>query len=194
VSLTVYSWLIYLCWLIFAAVWAATAFRAKRSIRDVHLRQREIVGRLILVVVVVLLVHFISNGHGLRGLQPYAVIRSPIAGPVGAALCVLGAGIAIAARVYLGRNWGMPMARKENPELVTKGPYAIVRHPIYTGILLILLGSAIGATVAFALPLVVSAPYFVYSARREERLMTEQFPEQYPAYMKQTKMLVPYLL
>jgi len=62
-------------------------------------------------------------------------------GGVGVALCALGIGLAIWARTYLGRNWGMPMSRKENPELVTSGPYAYVRHPIYTGLLIAMLGS-----------------------------------------------------
>jgi hypothetical protein len=51
----------------------------------------------------------------------------------GVALCVLGFGLAISARWHLGRNWGMPMSRKEQPELVTSGPYAYIRHPIYIG-------------------------------------------------------------
>ena len=85
----------------------------------------------------------------------------------------------------------MPMSTKENPELVTTGPYAFVRHPIYTGILLAMLGTAIGENVSWLLPLLLFGGYFIYSARREEELMLRQFPEQYPAYMRRTNMLVP---
>jgi protein-S-isoprenylcysteine O-methyltransferase Ste14 len=88
----------------------------------------------------------------------------------------------------------MPMSRKENPELVSTGPYALVRHPIYTGILLAMLGSTIGQSIFWLLPFILFGAYFIYSARREEKLLTEQFPEQYPAYMHKTKMLVPFLL
>lgn len=86
----------------------------------------------------------------------------------------------------------MPMSRKENPELVTSGPYAYVRHPIYAGILLAMLGSAIAASVVWVIPLTLFGAYFVYSARREEELMTRQFPAEYSAYMKRSSMLLPW--
>ena len=101
--------------------------------------------------------------------------------------------MAISARWYLGRNWGMPMSRKEHPELVTGGPYACKRRPIYTGLILAMLGSAIGITIIWALVLVPVGGYFIYSARREEALMLQQFPEQYAAYRARTGMLVPRL-
>ena len=110
----------------------------------------------------------------------------------GVALCALG--VAIWAQTYIGRNWGMPMSRKEDPELVSGGPYAYVRHPIYSGMLLAMLRSAIGGTVVWFIPLVLCAVYFVYSARNEESLMLEQFPEQYAVYMRRIKMPLPFLL
>src|SRR5258708_3671779 len=72
-------------------------------------------------------------------------------GWTGVALCVLGFGLAINARWHLGRNWGMPMSRKEQPELVTSGPYAHLRHPIYTGLILAMLGCTIGVNARKAL-------------------------------------------
>ena len=114
-----------------------------------------------------------------------------LTGLIGVVLCASGIGLAVWARVHLGRNWGMPMSRKEDPTLVTSGPYAHARHPIYTGVLIAMLGSAIGVSAVWSIPLVLLGVYFVYSAWREEKLLIEQFPEQYPAYMKRTKMLVP---
>lgn len=86
----------------------------------------------------------------------------------------------------------MPMSRKENPALVMTGPYAYVRHPIYGGILLAMAGSTIGGSVVWVLPLVFFGAYFVYSARREEQMMVSQFPQEYPAYMERSNMLVPW--
>jgi protein-S-isoprenylcysteine O-methyltransferase Ste14 len=86
------------------------------------------------------------------------------------------------------------MSRKQNPELVVTGPYAFVRHPIYGGILLALLGSTIGLGILWLVPLVLGGVYLVYAAKREEKLMLEQFPDQYPAYMKRTRMLVPFIV
>lgn len=88
----------------------------------------------------------------------------------------------------------MPMSRKESPELVTTGPYALVRHPIYTGIVLAMLGSALAQSLFWLAPLALGGAYFTYSARSEERLMTEQFQDQYPPYKKRTKMFVPFIL
>jgi protein-S-isoprenylcysteine O-methyltransferase Ste14 len=87
----------------------------------------------------------------------------------------------------------MPMSRKEQPELVTSGPYATIRHPIYTGLILAMLGSAIGVNIFWAVMLVPVGVYFIYSARREEAIILQLFPEQYAAYMGRTGMLVPRL-
>jgi protein-S-isoprenylcysteine O-methyltransferase Ste14 len=54
--------------------------------------------------------------------------------------------LAINARRHLGRNWGMPMSRKEQPELITSGPYALIRHPIYSGLMLAMLETLVAAT------------------------------------------------
>ncbi|MGB8964770.1 MAG: isoprenylcysteine carboxylmethyltransferase family protein [Candidatus Cybelea sp.] len=123
---------------------------------------------------------------------PHAVTNvSPIAASVGVALCALGIGVAIWARTVLGRNWGMPMSLREGHELVTTGPYAFVRHPIYTGILLAVAGTTLVEWFPWMVLLV--GFYFVYAAKVEERSMTRQFPGEYPDYKNRTKMLIPLL-
>jgi protein-S-isoprenylcysteine O-methyltransferase Ste14 len=98
------------------------------------------------------------------------------------------------ARIYLGRNWGMPMTEKDEPELVTAGPYRFVRHPIYSGLLLAMVGSALATNLVWLIFLVVLGSYFVYSAQVEECNMTRTFPRAYPGYKAQTKMLIPFVL
>jgi protein-S-isoprenylcysteine O-methyltransferase Ste14 len=112
---------------------------------------------------------------------------------VGLFLFGLGLGFAIWARIHVGRNWGRPMTQKEDPELVTSGPYRLVRHPIYSGVLVALVGTAVALNWAWLTAVVLAGAYFVYSARVEERYLTEQFPDDYPAYKRSTKMLVPFV-
>ena len=111
----------------------------------------------------------------------------------GAALCIIGVAFAVWARVALGRNWGMPMTRHADPELVTSGPYRFVRHPIYTGLSVILIGSALVYPHAVALPCALMVGYSVFSARREERDLEARFPETYPVYKRRSKFLVPFV-
>ena len=113
-----------------------------------------------------------------------------------AAVLGLLAGLAFAiwARVHIGRNWGVPMTRKPDPELVTTGPYHLVRHPIYSGILLGGLGTAIALGWFWFIAVGIMGVYFFYSATVEERFMTSQFPDAYPAYKRSTKMLLPFVL
>ena len=113
---------------------------------------------------------------------------------VGFGLAAFGIGLAILARAYLGRSRDASMSNGENPALITAGPYALVRHPLYGGLLLAILGSAIGQSLLWLLPLIVYGPYFVVGARREEERLIEQFPDRYRAYMERTKMLLPLLL
>jgi protein-S-isoprenylcysteine O-methyltransferase Ste14 len=86
------------------------------------------------------------------------------------------------------------MEEKTRPELITGGPYAYVRHPIYAGFILAILGSAIGQSISWVIALLIVGPYFVYCALREEKQMVELFPRQYSAYMTRTKMLIPFIL
>lgn len=83
------------------------------------------------------------------------------------------------------------MSRKDEPELVTSGPYRLVRHPIYSGILLAGLGTAVSLSWLWLIALALVGISFVYSATVEERYLTEQFPDTYPTYKRSTKMLVP---
>ena len=179
-------------WLLFIAHWAIAALGAKRSAT----RRRwgwEVGLRLLVFLLIFALLRSPSLREFLGEIQRSAS-HSAILGWSGAALCVLGCGLAIAARWHLGRDWGMPGSRKEEPELVTSGPYAYIRHPIYTGLIIAMLGSAMGFNVFWALLLVFVGAYFVLSARREEALLLQLFPEQYAAYKARTGMLVPRLL
>ena len=187
--MNLYRWIIAGLWLVFVAYWAVAAVGAKRNAS----RRRwgsEIGVRLIMMLLIVVVLRSPSLRQFLVETQRSAS-RSSTLGWAGAALCVLGFGLAISARWYLGRNWGMPMSRKEQPELVTSGPYAYIRHPIYSGLILAMFGSAMGVTIIWALVLVPIGAYFIYSARREEALMLQQFPEQYAAYRARTGMLAP---
>ena len=190
--MTLYHWLIALLWLLFIACWAVMAFSAKKNVGRSRWWRGTGVRALVVVALVLLL-----RTRGLRPLvrsaHAYFYITDPTLGLIGVLLCTAGVGLAIWARIYIGRNWGMPMSRKQDPELVTGGPYAYVRHPIYTGIMLGMLGSAVAESILWLLPLALSFPYFIYSARAEEKLMLEQFPRQYTDYTKRTKLLLPFI-
>jgi protein-S-isoprenylcysteine O-methyltransferase Ste14 len=190
--MTIFQPIIPALWLVFIVYWGISALRAKRSL-GIGAWWRHSLLRGGAIILIISALHFTGAGRLLRAARAYQA-HSILLGAIGAAVVLLGLGLAVYARIYLGRNWGMPMSRKEEPELVTGGPYAFVRHPIYTGIILAMLGSTIGESPFWVVLLIVFAPYFVYCARREEELMREQFPGQYPEYMRRTKMIVPFVL
>lgn len=190
--MTIYRWIIVALWLGLIAFWAAAAIGVKRNLGRRAI-WKEFGLRLLVGALALLLLALPPLRHVLRELQADQT-RSALLGIIGVVLCAAGVGLMVAARIHLGRNWGMPVSRKEDPELITTGPYAHVRHPIYGGIMLAMLGTTIGASAFWALPLVLFSVYFVYAARREETNMITQFPELYPAYMRRTRMLLPLVL
>ncbi len=129
-----------------------------------------------------------------RLLKGHSGVHDPLLWGIGLALFVLGLALAVWARVYIGRNWGMPMSRKQDPELVTTGPYHAIRHPIYSGMILAMIGTAIAVSWYWVIAVALMAAYFIVSAVHEERYMAEQFPGAYPDYKRSTKMLVPFIL
>lgn len=98
---------------------------------------------------------------------------------VGLVLFAVGLGLAIWARMQIGRNWGTPMTQKDEPELVTSGPYHLVRHPIYSGILVADVGTAVALSWLWLIAVALAGVYFVYSAKVEEHYLTERFPDAY---------------
>ncbi len=177
-------------WLAFVLFWAFEATRAKRRARGSALPNLI---RVLVLVAIALALRVALGSH----LVPHAarpLVTSPAFQITGAVVCAVGIGIAVWARVYLGRNWGMPMSLREGHELITTGPYAFVRHPIYAGILLGLIGTAAVEARWWIAFLVVFFAYFIYAAKVEERTMREQFPDEYPAYARRTKMIVPFVL
>jgi protein-S-isoprenylcysteine O-methyltransferase Ste14 len=110
---------------------------------------------------------------------------------IGLALFLTGLGLAVWARFYLGRNWGTPMSEKVDAELVTTGPYRYIRNPIYSGLILAAIGTAVAVNWYWLLAAVFMGAYFTYSAIVEERIMERLFPNDYPAYKRSTKMLIP---
>ena len=117
-------------WVVFWVYWLISAFAAKRGSRTTLTR---FPGLGILVLAFVLLRIFKANS---------LTVHTPVLQVIGVVLFVSGLAFAVWARIHLGRNWGMPMTQKDEPELVTSGPYHLVRHPIYSGILLAILGTA----------------------------------------------------
>jgi protein-S-isoprenylcysteine O-methyltransferase Ste14 len=127
-------------------------------------------------------------------LKVRLVPDEPWAGAASVAVTALGVAFILWARATLGRNWSGTVTVKEDHELITRGPYAIVRHPIYTGALLGIAGTmlAVGTLRGFLgiLPLAFS---FRMKSLIEERFMTDQFGGAYEAYKSRVKALVPFV-
>lgn len=170
-------------WAAFWAYWLLTAMSAKRGRVQ---WSRELRIRVVIVVVTIFLVR-------LGAFRGRGIDTEPWRAGVGLVLFALGLAFAIWARVSLGRNWGTPMTQKDEPELVSSGAYRLVRHPIYSGILVAGLGTALALSWLWLTAVGLAAVYFLYSATVEERYLTERFPEDYPAYKRSTRMLVPYI-
>ncbi|MGA2929585.1 MAG: isoprenylcysteine carboxylmethyltransferase family protein [Solirubrobacteraceae bacterium] len=171
-----------IAWIIFWAYWLASAFGVKQG--SASRRRIPVTGLSALAVLVLVRVF---RGGGLA-------INSPLVGAIGAVVFASGIAVAIWARVRLGSNWGMPMTQKAEPELVTSGPYRLVRHPIYSGLLAGVLGTALVTNLIGLVVVAILGAFFYYCASVEEKNLTASFPTAYPAYRTTTKMLIPFVL
>ncbi len=131
----------------------------------------------------------------LFGLGTQITPQTMLFGWLGVALNVTGIAFAIWARVTLAGNWsGIAATVKEQHELVQSGPYAIVRHPIYTGLLLALLGTVLAfGTLSSYAGFVAVIIAILIRVQIEERLMSRAFGAQHDAYRRSTKRLIPFL-
>ena len=174
------------CFIVFLLYWVATAFRVKRTAK-VEWRWR-------VLPLAVAAIWVILRRTGAPLVIPDAVLwpQSPALGIVADVITLAGLVVTLWARTVLGGNWSGSVALKENHELIARGPYARVRHPIYSGVLLMGIGAALwyGRT-AGVVGLVLVALGFWYKSRREERLLSRHFPGEYAAYRARTRAFVP---
>jgi protein-S-isoprenylcysteine O-methyltransferase Ste14 len=174
-------------WLAWAVYWFANAWGNKRTVE-----RRGRAAQIILFAI-----GFV--GSRIIASEPeysFHLMRATIFSQVGGiGLCVVGLGFSIWARRFLGSNWSGNITLKENHELIRTGPYRFVRHPIYTGIILALVGTAV------ALDLTTSQVFFFsfltiglkVKSLGEEKIMQRHFGQAYMDYMSQVKALIPFV-
>jgi len=179
---------IFVFWLIFIVYWAISAVGVKRDIK-MKPNWTEYIVRL---VAFLLLIWILVTQPALLNWGQ-AFFLNPWTQWIGVIFCGIGIVFTIWARMHLGKNWSGIPKLKENHELVIMGPYRFVRHPIYTGVILALIGSALAGGIAWVLICLVFSVMFIGRVSVEEKLMQHQFPNQYPEYKKRTKALIPFI-
>jgi protein-S-isoprenylcysteine O-methyltransferase Ste14 len=182
--------LILMLWLLWAAYWIAAA----RSVKPV--RQREALGWRVVFLAQALLTAVLLGPHRWRGWLSIQLIGGGWA-RYWTAVGVIIAGLALSiwARRTLGGNWSGSVTVKEGHELVDSGPYRRIRHPIYSGILLMIAGTALasGRTQALlAFPIALTSLWL--KSRVEERWMQMEFGERYKQYRTRSWALIPLVL
>jgi len=181
---------VFFIWMPIFILWAITARTAKDTVHSKSERQSHVTVGLVWFAWLLLLSHGFRWAALAQKFTP--MTTGTIA--VGLTLTVVGLVFATWARFCIGKNWSRMIEVKENHQLIRKGPYAIVRHPIYSGFMLATLGTAIAfaewsGLLAFAL-LTTS---WAYKARLEEAVMIEQFGTEYERYRREVKGLVPFV-
>ena len=178
------------CWLIYIIYWVGSA----RGVKPVAERQSWlsfIVHRGPILLGGILLL-YPKPPYPLRlALTPH----TDLAEAIGAVVCVFGLAVAIWSRRALAGNWSATVTFKQGQELVQTGPYRFVRHPIYTGILLMILGlvTEVGQLHSW-LGFLIQGIGFWIKLKQEESLLLRHFPGEYPAYRARVKALVPFVI
>jgi protein-S-isoprenylcysteine O-methyltransferase Ste14 len=177
-------------WLALLVYWLVSAFRIKRA--------KQIEGRasrLLRMALTVLIFSFLASPRTRIGwLGERFIPPSKSIAIVGTVVTALGVGLAVWARSTLGGNWSAAITVKEDHELIRRGPYARIRHPIYSGVILGLLGTAlaIGEWRALVAVAIMFASYFI-KARREESLLAREFGSAFRDHLSRTGMFLPRL-
>jgi protein-S-isoprenylcysteine O-methyltransferase Ste14 len=178
-------------WLVFALYWLVSALKRKVTKKRETIFQR-------LRYTVALLVGFWFLFSPDVQFYPWLDLRflpaTPLYGWLGVAITVAGAGVAFWARWHLGTNWSGVVTLKEGHELIRTGPYRTIRHPIYTGMLLALLGTALAVGEVRGLLAIALAWFSFYlKARREESFLAEEFGTAFAEHQRRTGMFLPKL-
>jgi protein-S-isoprenylcysteine O-methyltransferase Ste14 len=176
-------------WILFGVYWLVSAFKRKKTKQRESWAQRF---RYVLPLVVAFYLLSRPEAHygwlGSRFAPP-----SDAAGWVGVLLTAAGVAMAFWARWHLGTNWSGVVTLKEGHELIRTGPYRTIRHPIYTGILLALLGTAVAVgEVRGLLALAIAWLSFYIKARREESFLTQEFGPGFAEHRRHTGMFLPH--
>ena len=179
------------CWGIFFLVWLLAAISTKRAV------YRESATRRFRYLIPIVIGWFLLfRGPRLPSPFSHRIIPQTDAILVAASLlCLGGLGFCLWARFALGRNWSGTVTLKENHELIVRGPYQLVRHPIYTGLLAMLTATALQqGHIAGMIGLVLAFISLWIKLNDEEEVMVKQFPDQYPAYRERVKRIIPFIL
>src|ERR1700727_2107643 len=187
-----YEWFFPVVWIIFFLYWRIRAFNTKTTQRIEPLASRILRIFICLIAVALLIItpKYVPLPWLYHQLWPTGLLPFWL----GAAITIAGLLFAVWARQYLGRNWSSSVTIKQGHELITTGPHAVVRHPIYTGILTGFFGMAIAMSQVrgFIVPALFFLAFWL-KFRREEQFMRSQFGEVYTTYAHHTSALVPYL-
>lgn len=174
------------CWALLVLVWVVGALYNARRAPALRLRPRESRALLALVVGVVIVRVAIAAHWRLPHDQ------SEWLGLPGLALLLLGTALALWARLALGTMWSASPALKQGHELRTGGPYALSRHPIYSGILAMVLGSALAEGLgAWLVGFAFAVCWVAIRVHSEEHLLRGLFPDEYPHYRQRVPLLLP---
>jgi protein-S-isoprenylcysteine O-methyltransferase Ste14 len=178
------------CWGSFIVYWMISALRTKKIVERQSLGSK--LAQRIPVAIGFWLIFDFRLPHPMN---LHVLPRTDLTMALGAAVCIAGLMITIWARRTLAGNWSSDVTFKEGHELVRQGPYRFVRHPIYTGLLVMSLGAAIEATQLHCwIGMTVAGIGFWIKLSQEEQLLARHFPDQYPVYRKEVKALVPWIL
>ncbi len=180
------------CWIFFVLYWLISARGVKPAVKTTKkfVGFWPTAGRLFIALLVL-------EGFSTHPLFPFAVSLLPRGGALriaGSILTVVGLSIAFVARRTIAGNWSGNVEIKQDHELMTTGVYGLVRHPIYTGVLIMSLGTfLVGGNVAVFLFFLSLLLFFLFKVRKEEELLSKHFPADYPAYSQRVKKLIPFL-
>ena len=177
------------CWIGFLLVWAICAFSVKPT-----RQQQPLLGRLLYLFLAAIVMVLLNGRLRLLRLEQVILPRTLPLFLMADLIVFAGLLIAVWARAVLGRNWSSRVTVKEGHELIRSGPYRIVRHPIYSGLLLMIFGTALLAgQLGGFFALVICFLGFWIKLRQEEILLAQNLPG-YREYIAQTKALVPFIL
>jgi protein-S-isoprenylcysteine O-methyltransferase Ste14 len=184
----VFHLLVEVPWIVFLVYWILSAIRTRDTVRTESSASRYAV--LFLEVAGFVLVFNRSAGIGFLGTHfMHRTLASAIAGSI---LTWMGIGLAIWARYHLAEYWSARITIKEGHQLIRTGPYARLRHPIYSGLILAAIGSALVIDqwrCVLGVCLVLTG--FYIKARKEEMMLTEQFGEAFREHQKHAGFLIP---